>query len=114
METVNLRIRQETRPETRAEQEPPRERRKPEVVFPHGSVRTRIWADDTPWGEVEFKVNQIRLIAGGERSRSSRSFRVEELTDVALGAIAAKRWIRKAHGRLRGWGRLRCWLAGLF
>ena len=70
----------------------------------HGSIRTVIYANVMPWGDIVFKVTQKRLYSRPGKQGEAVAYDAADLWDVIRGAYWAHRWIRK---RQRGaWRRL--------
>lgn len=70
--------------------------------FVNGRVVTFIYAYNTTWGEVEFRVEQARL---GLNGQLTDRFRSEEVSDMIRGAYDAKRWINQRQ-RHAWWSRV--------
>lgn len=67
-----------------------------------GRIVTCIFANPTSWGEIAWKVEQVRekQTLGGERRYGG--FYADDLQDAMRGLYQAKRWIRKIERRRRG------------
>src|SRR5262245_4162251 len=72
-----------------------------------GRVLTRIWATPRVWGEITWRVSQIRTGSDSRGSGEYRSLHLEDLWDGMRGLYRAHKWIRRTERRRRGW--LRCW-----
>ncbi len=106
-ERAGDRVQEARRPDPR----PPEARRpagsrgaasRPAETFARGNVRVSIWANPTPWGEVEWKVSFNRVYSRTSGNGYSRSFDLKDLLDLIQGAFDARRWIAKTEKRLRG------------
>lgn len=62
------------------------------TFFETGRVCTFIYANLTPWGEVEFRVEQARK---GLNGQLTDQFRSEDVQDMIRGAYKASQWIKK-------------------
>jgi hypothetical protein len=70
----------------------------------HGSIRTVIYANVLPWGDVVFKATQKKLYSRPRKRGEADSYEASDLWDVIRGAYWAHRWIRKR--QRGGWRRL--------
>jgi len=75
------------------------------VYFEHGRVCTFIFAEQRLWGEIEFRVQQVRK---GLNGQFSDGFRSEDVQDMIRGANQAKQWINKRQRSL-AWKVLVAW-----
>ena len=83
---------------------------RPAQVTTKKNVVTRIWANPTLWGDVVWKVDQIRYSHHDGQRQTSRSFHEDQISDAIRGLYDAKIWIKRANRRLR----LRRWLGWLW
>lgn len=76
----------------------------PAKEFSNGRVITRVWANPNHWGDITWRVDQIRIRYGSSsKTTVAKSMHVEDLQDAMRGFYQAKRWIRKTE-RSRRWG----------
>ena len=69
-------------------------RDRPAKVFDNGRVVTRVWANRTAWGEVDWSVDQVRVFSR-QNSRHTHSFQGEDLMDAMRGLNRARSWVRR-------------------
>ena len=87
-----------------------REARRPATTIARGNVRVTIWANPTPWGDVQWKVRFARVYFRPSQSGYAGSFDMNDLRDLIQGAFDARRWIAKAEKRLRRHRWLMSWI----
>lgn len=85
-------------PAPRAPKIPPAKR------ITNGEVLTRIWANRNAWGEISWKVDQVREDHYSGSRKTHRGLYFEHLQDAMRGLYEAKRWIaRMERRRNRSW-----------
>ena len=89
--------------ETNAGSQPAPERwtaEPPAKEFSNGRLITRVWANPNHWGDITWRVDQIRVRhANQPRSSVAKSFHPEDLQDAMRGLYQAQQWIRKTERR---------------
>jgi hypothetical protein len=61
-----------------------------------------VWANPNHWGEITWKVDQLRFRFGNSTtSNVARSFHLDDLQDAMRGLYQAKQWIRRTERRRR-------------
>ena len=83
----------------------------PAKEFVNGRVVTRVWANPNHWGEITWRVDQLRIRYGAvTNSAVARSFHLGDLDDAIRGLYWARQWVKKAERRSR-WRFLswKCW-----
>jgi len=72
----------------------------PAKEFSDGRVVTRVWANPNHWGDITWRVDQLRLRYGNQpSSTAAKSFHLEDLQNAMRGLYQAQQWIRKAERR---------------
>ena len=72
----------------------------PAKEFCIARVVTRVWANPNHWGDITWRVDQIRVRhANQPRSSMAKNFHPEDLQDAMRGLYQAQQWIRKAERR---------------
>ena len=66
----------------------------------YGNVKTDIYANLRPWGEVVYKIRQQRILPHGYDKEYGEWFAYDEIADIMRGAYAAQRRIAKRRRRL--------------
>ena len=66
--------------------------------FAFGRIVTRIWANRNQWGDVTWKVDQVRRDYSGTL-RKFRGHYFDDLKDAVRGLYSAGQWIRRAEKR---------------
>lgn len=69
------------------------QRMKPAHEFRLGRIKSTIWANQAPSGDVWFSVEIVRLYSEGERWHESTSFGRDDLPLVSKAADGAFAWI---------------------
>jgi hypothetical protein len=69
------------------------QRMKPAHEFRLGRIKTTIWANQAPRGDVWFSVEIVRLYSESQKWHESTSFGRDDLPLVAKAADAAFAWI---------------------
>lgn len=77
----------------------------PAKVFTCGEIKTKVWVNHHPFGQLTWSIQQFRVYRGPQGQMEARSLRSEDLSDAMRGAYQAERWIRKneRRHRLLGW-----------
>src|SRR5690349_11336870 len=73
----------------------------PAMVFQNGQVLTRIWANPNHWGDITWKVDQLRVKSPTARSKFARNLFLSDLWDAMRGLYRSHRWITKIERRKR-------------
>lgn len=68
-------------------------------TFPNGRVLTRVWAELTVWGEIKWRISQIRTGSETRGAGEYRSLHFDDLWDGIRGLYQAHRWIRRTERR---------------
>lgn len=71
----------------------------PAKTIPVGRVLTRIWANPTVWGEITWRITQIRTGSEARGAGEYRSLHLDDLWDGIRGLYQAHRWIRRVERR---------------
>ena len=73
---------------------------RPAKDFSDGRVVTRVWANPNHWGDITWRVDQVRIRYGNQPGSSlAKSFHPEDLQDAMRGLYKAQQWIRKTERR---------------
>lgn len=78
---------------------------RPAKVCGRGDIRARIWADPTPWGDVEWRVSFARFSPDRPAVIYTHAFERDELADLIQATFDARRWIARAERRIRRYRR---------
>ena len=90
----------EPRPSEARRTEARRPDARPAETLRRGNVRVSIWANPTPWGDVEWNVSFNRVYSRRDGDGYSRSFDMSDLLDLIQAAFDARRWIAKVEKRV--------------
>jgi hypothetical protein len=71
----------------------------PAKTFETGRVLTRIWATPHLWGEITWRITQIRNGSASGGPSESRSAYIDDLWDAIRGYYKAYAWIRRTERR---------------
>src|SRR5262249_23315898 len=71
----------------------------PAKTFQTGRVLTRIWATPRAWGEITWRITQIRTGSESRGAGEYRSLHFEDLWDAMRGYYKAHCWIRRTERR---------------
>lgn len=71
----------------------------PAETFLVGRVLTRVWANQTNWGEIAWRIDQARIETDGRTPGRYHTLHPRDLTDAMRGLYRAQRWIRRTERR---------------
>ena len=74
----------------------------PAKTFSFGNIVTRIWANKTHWGAIDWKVDQVRARNHGPSEGSGRGLKYDDISSGIRGLYEAKKWIRRTERRKQG------------
>ena len=67
--------------------------------FTNGRILTRVWAELMVWGDIKWRVSQIRTGSDSRGPDEYRSLHFEDLWDGIRGYYQAHQWIRRIERR---------------
>ena len=74
----------------------------PAKEFVNGRVVTRVWANPNHWGEITWRVDQLRIRYGAVANTGvAKSFHLNDISDAIRGLYWARQWVKKAERRQR-------------
>ncbi|MGD9854069.1 MAG: hypothetical protein AB7U20_03880 [Planctomycetaceae bacterium] len=74
-------------------------RQAPAETFLVGRILTRVWANQTSWGEIAWRVDQYRLDSDGRGVGRFHTLYPKDVNDAMRGLYRAQRWIRRTDRR---------------
>lgn len=74
------------------------------MTFLNAQILTRVWANPNHWGDITWKVDQLRIKAPTASKKHARNLFASDLWDAMRGLYQAHRWIKKADRRRRRGG----------
>lgn len=97
-------------PESNAKQPPPVQeqiepRDPPAWTNKTGTVVTRIWANKTSLGDIDWRIDQRGFQTDGWTGPGRRTIKPDQVSDAIRGLYEAKVWVKKTERRLK-WRRL--------